>query len=163
MSKKPMGKKTAVIILAIVIVAAIILGFIFVSKGDGPVMGMILADRAMEDISEYSEASKEHGGGIYMVISNSFNDYQADYEAVIPQGENLYANVHFVECPQGSEFTGKWSMDGNVIAEEKGTLSTGPQGVISFMLGKDSTAGGSYTFELYDGDSTIFEYTFSVE
>jgi len=163
MSKKPMGKKTAVIVLAAVIVAAIMLGFILISSGDGPVMGMVLADRALENTSAYADAAKAHGDGIYLVVSNAFNDYQVDYETGIPQGKDLYATLHFVECPQGSEYTGRWVRNGDIVAEEKGTLSTGPEGVIAYMLDKDSVTGGSYTFELYDGDSKIFEYTFSVE
>ncbi len=163
MSKKPMSKKAAIIVLAVVIAAAIFLGFIFLNKGDGPVMGMMLADRPIKDTDTYSDTAKTHGEGVYLIVSNSFNDYQADYEAGVTQGEDLYAAIYFVECPQGSEFTANWIKDGNVAAEEKGTLPTGPKGVITYMLSKENVTSGSYTFELYDGDNRIFEYTFSIE
>lgn len=163
MNKKPMGKKTAIIVLAIVIAAAIILGFLLVNKGDGPVMGMVLADRAMENTQSYSNTAEAQGDGIYLVVSNAFNEYQEDYHSSIPESKDLYAAIHFVECPKGSEYTGKWTMDGKVIFEEQGALSTGPEGVISYMFDGGSVVKGSYTFELYDGDEMIFEYTFSVE
>ncbi len=162
MNKKPMGKKTAIIVLAVVIAAAIFLGFILVNKGDGPVTGMILAEKAIENTQAYSNAAMEHGNGVYLVVSNAFNKFQEDYKADILEGQSLYGTIYFVECPQGSEYTGKWVKDGNVIAEEKGTLSTGPKGVISYMLNEDSVTKGSFTFELYDENSKIFEYTFLV-
>ena len=126
-------------------------------------MGMILANRTIEDTTAYSDAAKVHEDGTYIVISNAFNQYQTDYETSIPLGEDLYAILYFVECPQGSEFTGKWIKDDIVIKEGNGILTTGPAGVISYTLGGESiVTGGNYTFELYDGDKMIFEYTFSV-
>lgn len=163
MNKKPMNKKTAVIVLAVVIAAAVLIGFVFLSMGDGPVMGMVLSDREMKDTGAYSGAEKAHDGGIYLVVSNAFNQYQTDYEAVIPAGGDLYASVHFVECPQGSVFTGKWIKDDDVIAEEDGVLSTGPEGVISYKLDGALVTGGGYMFELYRTGSVIFHYSFSVE
>lgn len=157
-----MNKKTAITVLVFIIVVAIFLGFLFVNKGDGPVMGMILADVAMENTETYNNASDTHGDGIYLIVSNAFNKFQEDYKANIPGKNDLYATIHFVECPQGSEYTGKWIKDGNVIQEDKGTLTTGPEGVITYMLDGDSVVKGSYTFELYDGDKKIFEKTLSV-
>ena len=163
MSKKPMSKKAAVLILVIVMAAAVFAGIVLLNRGDGPVMGMILSGGEIADTGAYTDAEKTHDNGTYLVVSSAFNQYQADYEADIPEGETLYAAVHFVECPQGSAFTAKWSRDGAVIAQEDGILSTGPEGVISYILDGAEVIGGSYTFVLYrDGDS-LFEYSFSVK
>jgi hypothetical protein len=158
-----MNKKTAITVLVIIIVAALFLGFLLVNKRDGPVAGIILADKAMEDTNIYNAAAKTHGDGIYLVVSNAFNKFQEDYKANIVKAKNLYATIHFVECPKGSEYTGKWLKEGKVIQNDMGTLPTGPEGVISYMLDKGNVVKGSYSFELYDGDRKIFEKVFSVE
>lgn len=158
-----MKKKTAIIFLVIIIIIAIFLGFLLVNKGDGPVMGMVLADRAMENTEAYDDAAQTQGDGIYLVLSKAFNKYKEDYKTDIPEGNDLYAVIYFVECPQGSEYAGKWIKDDTVIKEDVGRLTTGPKGVISYMLEGDSVVSGSYIFELYDGDGKIFEKSFSVE
>jgi len=160
---KIMNKKTAVSVLIIFVAAAILLGLLLVNKGDGPVMGMIIADKAMENVDAYNDAADTQGAGIYLVVSNAFNKFQEDYQAKIPENNDLYAAIHFVECPKGSEYSGKWIKDGNLIQKDNGTLLTGPEGVISYKLDGDSVVKGSYTFELYDGDKKMFEKTFSVE
>ena len=162
MSKKPMGKKATIISLVIVIAAAILLGTVLLNKGDGPVAGIILSNGEIVDKGMYSDAEATHDG-VYLVVSNAFNRYQADYEADIPQGGTLYAAVHFVECPQGSAFTARWSRNGAVIAQEDGTLSTGPEGVISYKLDGAGVTGGSYTFALYQDGESIFQYSFAIE
>ncbi|GEM_PF-1098023 len=156
-------KKTSIAVLVIIIIAAIIIGLVLVNKGDGPVTGMILADSKIENKDAYYNAVETHGGGVYLVVSNAFNKFQEDYKVEIPSGEDLYATIHLVECPKGSEFIGKWIKDGNVIGEDKGIVTTGPEGVISYMLEGEKVVKGSYIFELYDGDRKIFERTFSVE
>lgn len=163
MNNKSMSRKTAITVLIIIVVAAIFMGLLLVNKGDGPVMGMILADNAMEDIETYDSAAKMHADGIYLVVSNEFNKFEEEYNADIPENKELYITIHFVECPKGSEYTGKWIKDGKVIQENNGTLPTGPEGVISYLLDGDSVVKGGYTFELYDGDRKVFEQSFSVE
>lgn len=160
---KTMNKKTAISVLTIFVVAAIFLGLMLVNKGDGPVTGMIMADKALENMETYNDAAGTKGDGIYLIVSNAFNKFQEDYQAEIPESNDLYAAIHFVECPKGSEYTGKWMKDGNLIQEDNGTLLTGPEGVLSYKLDGDSVVKGSYTFELYDGDKKMFEKTFSVE
>jgi len=163
MKKKSMNKKTAATALIVLVAVAIFLGFLFVNKGDGPVAGLILADTALEDLDTYNSASALHGDGIYLVASNAFNKFRADYESSIPANKNLYAAVHFVECPKGSEYTGKWIKNGTVLFESKGTLSRDLEGVISYMLDGSKLLKGSFVFALYDGEKKIFEQTFTVE
>jgi len=158
-----MNKKTAIFVLTILVAAAIFLGFMLVNKGDGPVTGMIMANRALENMEIYNDAAGTKDDGIYLIVSNAFNKFQEDYQAEIPESNDLYAAIHFVECPKGSEYTGKWMKDGNLLQEDNGTLLTGPEGVISYKLDGDSVVKGSYTFKLYDGDKKMFEKTFSVE
>ncbi|MBN2879484.1 MAG: hypothetical protein JXN65_07625 [Clostridia bacterium] len=158
-----MNKKTSTTVLTLFIIGAIFLGLLLVNKGDGPVMGMILAENPIENTADYNKSAQEQSEGTYLVLSNAFNKYQEDYSTSIPEGSPLYASVHFVECPQGAQYTGKWIFEGELLKEETGTLSTGPEGVISYMLEGGKVAKGSYTFELYDGDKKVFERNFSVK
>jgi hypothetical protein len=162
MNKKPMGKKTALVVLAGVLVAAVLLGILLLNKGDGPVAGMILSGQAIATTQEYADVEKARGDGVYLVVSNAFNKFKEEYSAAIPTGSMLYATVHFVECPKGSAFTAKWSRDGAMVAEETATLTTEPQGVIAYELGAEAVTPGNYTFALYDGETEIFEYTFGI-
>lgn len=158
-----MKRKTTITILVIFIIAAIFLGLLLVNKGDGPVMGMMLSDRNIEDTQSYNDGAQTQGDGTYLIVSNAFNKYQEDYKSDIPQGDDLYAAVYFVECPQGSEYSCKWVKNGVTIKEDTGVLKTGPQGVISYILDGDKVEQGSFVFELYDGSKKIFEKEFSVE
>lgn len=158
-----MNKKTVITVLTIFVLAAIFLGALLVNKGDGPVAGMILADKAMENTDIYTNAAKTHNDGIYLVVSNAYNKLQEDYKTNVPENKDLYLTIHFVECPKGSEFTGKWLMEEKLIKEEKGTLTTDAEGVISYLLDGSSVVKGQYVFELYDGDRKLFEKEFFVE
>lgn len=158
-----MSKKVAMTVLTIFIIAAIFLGLLLVNKGDGPVMGMILADKAMVDTETYNDAATIQGDGIYLIVSNAFNKFQEDYKTNIPVNKDLYAAIHFVESPKGSEYTGKWLKDGEVIQYDKEILPTEAEGVISYMLDGSNVLKGSYIFELYDGDRKIFEKAFFAE
>ncbi len=163
MMKKPMGKKAAWIVFAGIVVAAVLLGLLLLNKGDGPVAGMILSDSAIDTTDAYSAAEKNRGDGVYLVVSNAFNEYQADYSAGIPEGGALYANLHCVECAKGTAFTCQWLRDGASVAEESVSLTTEPQGVITSRLDGEAALSGSYTLEVYNGDNLIFEYSFEIE
>ncbi len=163
MNEKKMNRKTAVIVLAFMVVAAIGLGCLLVNKGDGPVMGYILADRKLENEDAYQKAAKNHEEGIYLVVSNAFDKFEVEYQSTISKSKDLYITIYFVECPKGSEYNGKWIKDGNVIQEESKIIETGPQGRLSFLLDGKEVGIGSYTFELYDQERKILEKTVSIE
>lgn len=158
-----MNKKTSIYVFIILVVAAIFMGLLMLNKSDGPVTGMILADRPLQSTSSYGDAQKTPDDSIFLVISNAFNKFQEDYKTAIPENESLYATVHFVECPQGSTFTAKWILNSSVIQQEEGTLLTGPEGVITYTLDGVNVKKGSYTFQLFDGEKQIFETAISVE
>jgi hypothetical protein len=158
-----MSKKTSVLVLAIFITIAILLGLLLLNKGDEPVSGVILSDKSLSNLEIYHQAEKLHGQGIYLVVTKAFNKFREDYKAVIPEGKALYATLYFIECPKGSQFTLKWLKDSTAIKEEIGVLTTNTTGVISFMLEEGYVEKGSYTIVLYDGDKAIFEKEFSVE
>ncbi|MBF4692489.1 hypothetical protein [Fusibacter ferrireducens] len=163
MDRGKMSKKATIIFLVITIIAALGLGFLLINKGDGPIAGMVLADREIDSIENYVDATKAQGKGIYSVVSNAFNKFEEDYHVDIPEGKDLYVIIHFVECPKGSKYTGKWIKDGEEILKSNGILSTGPEGVISYKLEGKSVTKGQYLFELYDGNSKLIEKAFSLE
>jgi hypothetical protein len=157
-----MNKKTSIIVLVCVIVSAIIIGALFVNKGDGPVTGVIFAGKTIENVKAYNNTEKTQDNETYMVVSNEFNKFKENFKTSIPESKDLYAALHFVECVKGAKFTGKWLKDGKVIREDIGTLPTDQEGVISYTLDKDKAVKGSYVFELYDGNKKIFEKSFSI-
>lgn len=158
-----MGKKTSIIVLVIFIVLAILIGYVLVNKGDGPVAGLILADSALGDADSYQIAEEMPGQETYLVAINAYNKVEENYKTRIPELKDLYANFHLVECPKGSKFTGKWLNDNKVLKEDTATLTTDTEGVVSYMLDGDHVKKGDYRFELYDGEREIFEMAFSVE
>lgn len=156
-----MNRKTAAAVLALFIVLAAALGFLLINKGDGPVMGMLLTNRPIESTDAYSGAAETHGDGVYLVVSSAFNQFREEFSSSVPEGSDLYAAVHYAECPKGSEYSVKWIRSGNVIKEETGTLATGPEGVLSCLLDGTCVIRGTYTFQLNIGGGNDFEQTFS--
>ncbi len=163
MEKKRMGKKTAITMLVALIVCAVLVGMLLLNKSDGPVSGMILSEMPIADAEAYSSANEAHGDGIYLVVSNAYNKFQTDYQAAIPAGSELYANMYFVECPAGSAFTTKLLKDGALVTEQEGVLKTGPYGVVAYSLGTQASQAGTYIIELYDGENLLFTQTYIVE
>ena len=160
---KTMNKATTVIVLAIMIILALFLGFLLVNKGDGPVSGMILADKGIGSTEDYNNVKETKEAGVFLIVTNEFNEFREAYQSNILVDQDLYATVYFVECPKGSEFIGKWVQDDTVIDEQTKALTTEPEGVMTYVLAGENVVQGSYTFELYEGERLVFEKTFSIE
>jgi hypothetical protein len=160
-TQKVMGKKTAFIVLAAVIGMALLLGFVLINKGDGPVTGMILSSEAQATAQAYDDTAKTRGD-VFLVVSNAFNRFEEDYRTEIPLAKDLYATVRFVECDVGTLFTARWMKDGALVFAQEGTLTTPQQGVIAYRLAGEYATVGNYTFTLYRGETKIFEKTFQI-
>jgi len=163
MEKKRMGRKASITALVVLIACAILLGALLLNKSDGPVTGMILSSGPITDAEAYKTAAEAQGEGTYLVVSNAFNKFETDYQSAIPAGQELFATVYFVECPAGAVFTAKLLDGERIIADKEGVLKTGPYGVISYSLGGELLAAGTYVFALYDGGEELFTQTFTVE
>ncbi len=158
-----MSKKTSIIAITLLIVAAVILGFIFVNKGDGPVMGMIISDKTIINVQNFQTAKSSQDSDLYMVLDKEINKFNEKAKTGIPAGKDIYANIYLVECPKGSQFTVKWIIEGKTIKEETKELSTNQRGVISYLLEGNKLKSGNYILELYSEDRKLFKYGFSVE
>ena len=158
-----MNKKTSIIALSILVAAAVFFGYIFVNKGDGPVMGMIVSDRAIEDTRSYKLQESSPGKESYLILTTEFNKLTEKFKAEIPNGKNLYSNINIVECPKGLQFTAKWVSDNKSIKEETKPLTTNQSGIISYLLEANLANKGSYSFELYNEGKKIFEKNFKIE
>lgn len=157
-----MNKRTSAAVLGILILFALVFGFILVNRGDGPVMGMIISDRAIANAGDYKllESSKE---GVYLLLSSEFNCYKEKYITKIPSGKDAYFNVYFAESPKGSTYTAKWTLNGNSIKESSAVLPTDKKGVLPFLLEESLNIRGKYTFEIYNGKTKIFNTNFEIE
>ncbi len=159
-----MRKKTTIITIAIIVVAAIVfIGFMLMNGGDGPVMSMILSDKAIESIQSLKTTKSSPDNRIYLILENEFNKYQEKFKTVIPTGKNLCASIYFVEVLKGTKFTARWIADGKTVKEEIREIPTDQQGILSFLLEGHNVRSGSYSLELYDADKKIFEYKFSID
>lgn len=158
-----MKKKTSISVMIVLIALAIFLGVLLVNKGDGPVMGMMLAEQVSADTDSYDNMAKTRNDGVYLVISVAYNKFRKDYETSVPKEKDLYALIHVVECPKGSEFTGKWIKDGKEIKTDTARLTTEREGVLSYLLDANEIEAGNYSFLLYNGDTKILEQAFSVK
>ena len=158
-----MNKRTSIIAFAILVAAAVFFGFILVNKGDGPVTGMIISDKTLEDIESYKIQEKSHRSGNYMILAAEYNKFNEKFKSSIPMGKDLYFNISIVESPKGSSFTARWLSDGKAIKEETKELSINQRGVVSYILDSKLANKGSFTFELYYDSKKIFEKSFQIE
>jgi hypothetical protein len=157
-----MNKKSSIISLTVLVVAAILFGIVLVNKGDGPVMGMVLADKVLTGEEDYEAVVGSRDAGVYLVLSNEMNKLKEKYKAEIPVGKDIFASVYFVECPKGASFKGKWILDGNVVYEETGILQSDKKGIVPYRLEAGKFKNGKCVFELYDGEKKIFGCTFDI-
>jgi hypothetical protein len=81
----------------------------------------------------------------------------------ISAGTDLYANVLFIESPEGMKYNVKWVCDGSVVKEEEKQMTTNQKGVIAYLLEGDKLKKGSYTFEIYYKDKKIHEEKVTAE
>lgn len=158
-----MNKKKSIIALAILVGIAVIFGFILVNRGDGPIMGMILSTKSVENEQEYKEIETAKNDGVYLVTSMESNKYVEKYKKDIPQNKDLYANIYLAECRQGSKFIIKWVYKNNVIKEEEKALGTDQKGVVSYRLEESKVKEGSYTIEIYFESKKIFTQNFNAK
>ena len=158
-----MDKRTSVFAVAILVVLAIIAGFILVNKGDGPVMGMVISDRTIENVEEYCDENFTNDSGLYVVVEKEYNKFKEKFKTEIPVGKDLYANIQIVESPKGSKFTAKWVNAGKTVKEETKELTADKKGTISYILDGDKTKSGKYTFELSTSGKAVFEYEITVK
>lgn len=158
-----MSKKSSIIAITLLIASALVMGLVLVNRGDGPVTGMIIADKAIANVQAFQSMKSSQDGSSYIILDKEFNKFSEKAKKVIPAGKDIYANVYFVECPKGSQFTAKWSSEDKLIKEEAKSLSTNQKGVIAYLLEGDKLKSGSYTLQLYSNATKIFEYEFSVE
>lgn len=141
-----MNKKTSIIAGTLLVILALGFGFVLLNKGDGPIMGIALADRAIMSES-FMQQKTEPDEGIYLIVEKEYNKLKEKYRKAVPSGEELYATIYVVECPKGTAFTAKWTVDGGLAKEETKMLKTDRNGVMVFML-EEGTPKGNGVLEV---------------
>lgn len=74
-----------------------------------------------------------------------------------PAGKDLYANVMFIESPEGMKYNVKWICNGSIVKEEEKMMTTSQKGIISYFIEGVNFKKGSYSFEIYYKDKKIHE------
>ncbi|NTV89698.1 MAG: hypothetical protein HGA22_04960 [Clostridiales bacterium] len=156
-----MNGKKSVIVIGIFVVAAVLLGLLLMNKGDGPVAGLMLASSEASSIEAYGRMASDNSK--YVLLSNEFGGLKEKYHSGISTGQDLYADVHFVECLKGTEFKLCWSLDGKTVKEEVKKLEQDRQGVISYRLEKSLIEQGDWSVEILQEDQRLFKYSFQIK
>ena len=71
-------------------------------------------------------------------------------------GESIYASVHFIESPLGTEYTGKWYLNGAEIKSETQQMITDRKGIILFTLDANKVTPGTIRFQIMYADDVLF-------
>lgn len=157
-----MSKKTSIIAITLLIATAVVLGFVLVNKGDGPVIGVIMSDKMVGSVKDFETVNLSEGSGVYIILKKEYNKFNEKFMTDIPSGKDLYANIYFVECPKGSKYTARWVTEGKTVKEEIKELVTEQKGVASFVFDGNKVISGNYSLELYNEGKKIFEYKFPI-
>jgi hypothetical protein len=126
-------------------------------------MGMIISDKAIVDNKDYKDRESSPSQGGYLVAALEFNKLNDKFIDKIPEGRDLFFNIHVVECPKGSQFTAKWLLNGESIKEDTKALSTDKSGIISYPLEGTLAKKGHYSFEVYCEGRKVLEKGFQIE
>ncbi|MCX7772711.1 MAG: hypothetical protein N2376_06320 [Clostridia bacterium] len=97
-----MTKKQSAAALAVLVVLALLAGFVLVNRGDGPVMGCILADRVIQSEPAYDSAGTTPFRGTYLVLTKQFNHYKKGFSSEIKSLSALTINYRVVEIKKGT-------------------------------------------------------------
>ena len=138
-----MNRKTSAIALVLLVLTAILLGYVLVNRGDGPVQGVVLSDKAISAAQGFNNTVASPANGVYLILTDEFSKLSEKFKADIPAGKELYAAIHFVECTKGTQFTVKWIAGTETIKEETKELATDKEGVISYSLEGEKAKSGS--------------------
>lgn len=158
-----MNKKTSIIALSLLIVLAVVIGYVLVNKGDESIAGLILSKQPISDVDQFDEVKSKPGDEVLRVYATKWNKLQEEWTADIKAGQDLYANVHVVESPKGLAYTAKWLSGGGVIQSETKNLTTDQEGILSFGLQGSKVVKGSLTLELHDDQGLAATFEFMIE
>ncbi len=88
------------------------------------------------------------------------NAVQSD---TLSAGQEIYANVYFIESPLGMEYVGKWYLGGNEIKKETKEMVTDKSGIIVFTLDAEYANVGLLRFEILYNEDVLFSYELPVQ
>lgn len=78
-------------------------------------------------------------------------------------GEDIYANVYFIESPLGMEYSARWTAGGTEVKAETKEMETDKQGMIVFTLEAENVETGIIVFEVLYGDDILLSKELSVQ
>ena len=162
-------KKVLIVIAAVI--AGVALIFILMNKGDEPVSQVALTNSQLTDMKMMDSISSSKGmdlagyqGTLFTTACDEYSHYTVTSIAPIQQGTGLWANVLFIESPEGMEYKSVWSLNAKIISEEAISLtSDGSMHLAGSFLDGSLVQQGKYTFAVYYKDKLLYNQTFEVE
>lgn len=79
----------------------------------------------------------------------------AEQPDTLALNEPVYASVHFIESPKGSEYTVKWYLDNTEIKAETKATENDMQDVVVYELEADQAQKGTLKVEVIYGEDML--------
>lgn len=94
------------------------------------------------------------------IISDVSYSSESELEAAeqpdtLTLNEPIYASIHFIESPKGSEYTVKWYLDNNEIKAETKATENDMQDVVVYVLEADQAQKGTLKVEVIYGEDIL--------
>ena len=94
------------------------------------------------------------------IISDVSYSSESELEAAeqpdtLTLNEPIYASIHFIESPKGSEYTVKWYLDNNEIKVETKVTENDMQDVVVYELEADQAQKGTLKVEVIYGEDIL--------
>lgn len=103
-----------------------------------------------------------------IVIANESYLVQDDLEAVeqpefIKAGETVYASIHFIESPQGMEYSVKWYLNDVELKKETKATQNNFQDIIVYELEAEDIIAGTLKIEVSYKDMVLLSKEISIQ
>ena len=83
--------------------------------------------------------------------------------ATLTAGEPIYANIHFIESPKGTEYTAIWYLDGTEIKRETQKTESDMQDLVVYELEAEQTLSGILKLEITYDDTILLTKEFEIQ
>lgn len=86
----------------------------------------------------------------------SINELEGmEQPTTLTAGEQIYANIHFIESPKGTEYAAIWYMDGTEIKRETKETENDMQDLIVYELEAEQVLSGALKLEIAYKDTIL--------
>lgn len=92
------------------------------------------------------------------------NDLESASQLDMPAvDKTIYASIHFIESPEGTEYTVKWYLDGTEIKSETKATEGDIQDIVIYELGAEQVSEGTLKVEVIYKDTTLLSKELEIQ